>query len=178
MTWFSLLTHCQPKIIIPGRKISEDEDIQRFLDPDPYLGYEFEKHMKNEKFPDEPDIRRRCVEFVIGLVKELRNRLPDNVLRLISSLSANECLHPIKSEILDLAKMFVQNDEVLTRIEFQWRKLHYTVWEKHHDTLQFWAEVADYKDATGDNPYRDISELALTVLCHIQMPTLNDCSVI
>lgn len=82
----------------------------------------------------------------------------------MSTVSASECLQPIKSGILDLAKMFEQNDEVLARIDFQWTKLHYTVWRKPHDTLQFWAEVADYRDATGENPYSDIFELALTVL--------------
>ena len=99
-------------------------------------------------------------------MKELQNRLPDNVkvLRLMSTMSASECLQPIKPGIVDLAKMFEQNDEVLTRIDFQWKKLHHNVWTNPHDILQFWAEVADYRDATGDNPYSDISELALTVL--------------
>lgn len=37
------------KVTIPGRRISEDENIHRFLVSDSYLGYEFEKHLKNEK---------------------------------------------------------------------------------------------------------------------------------
>lgn len=52
-----LIDSLYSKVIILERKISEDEDIQRLLDPDPYLGYKFEEHMKDEKFPDEPDIR-------------------------------------------------------------------------------------------------------------------------
>lgn len=161
-----LIDSLSSKVLIPGRRITEAGDIERFLDPNCYLGYEFEKNMKEGKFRDEPEIRKRCIGFVVCLVKELQNRLPDNVkvLRLMSTMSASECLQPIKPGILDLAKMFEQNDEVLTRIDFQWKKLHHTVWKKNHDTLQFWAEVADYRDATGDNPYSDICELALTVL--------------
>ena len=131
MTWFSLLTLFS-KVIIPGRRIIEAGDIERFLDPNCYLGYEFEKYMKEAKFRDESEIRKRCIEFVVVLVKELQHRLPDNVkvLRLMSTMSASECLQPIKPGILDLAKMFEQNDEVLTRIDFQWKKLHHTVWKK------------------------------------------------
>lgn len=154
------------KVVIPGRRVKENEDIQRFLDPNPFLGFEFENQLKEGNFPDEHDIRKRCIEFVVGLVKELRSRLPDNVqvLSLMSTLSASECLKPVKPGVLDLANIFVGNEEVLTRIDFQWRKLHHTVWTKPHDTLQLWAEVAEYKDATGENPYKDISDLALTVL--------------
>lgn len=96
MTWFSLLT--------------EAGDIERFLNPNCYLGYEFEKNMKERKLSDEPTLY--CVKK-----------------------------------------------------------------KKKHDTLQFWAEVSNFRDATEENPNSDTCELPLTILFlpHSQMPMLNDC---
>lgn len=39
-----LIDSLSSKVIIPGRRITEAEDIERFLDPNPYFGYESEKH--------------------------------------------------------------------------------------------------------------------------------------
>ena len=40
-----LIDSLSSKVIIPGRRITEAGDFERFLDPDCYLGYEFEKNM-------------------------------------------------------------------------------------------------------------------------------------
>lgn len=94
----------------------------------------------------------------------------------MSTMSTSECLQPVKPGILDFAKIFEQNDEVLSHICFQYKKLHYTVWKKTLDTPQFWGEVADFKDAIGENPYSDICELSLEYShCLIQMLTLSSC---
>ena len=103
---------------------------------------------------------------MVELVKQLQQRLPDNVqvLKSMSLLSAGECLQPIKPGIIDLAKMFTDSDEILTRVDFQWRNLHKVLWKKNSDTSELWAEISSYSDATGENPFSDLADLALTVL--------------
>lgn len=161
-----LIESLSSKVVIPGRKLKIGDPIEDFLDPNPHLGYEFEKEMRQCKFRDEADIRGRCIKFMVVLVKQLNQRLPDNyqVLQSMSYLSASECLKPIKPDILELAKKFVNNDDTLTRIDFQWRKLHTVLWKQNSNTLDLWAEISSYRDATGENPFSDISELAMAVL--------------
>lgn len=60
--------------------------------------------------------------------------------------------------------MFSDREDVLTRTEFQWRKLHYVLWKNNTDTIALWTEIASYRDATGENPFSDLAALALTVL--------------
>lgn len=156
------------KILVPGKKFDEKTVIEHHLDPKPYLGFEFEEKMKEYKLSEEDKmcIRGRCINFVVELIKQLRQRLPENlsVLKSMSRLSVGECLNQIKPEILELAKEFNDDAAVLTRIDFQWRKLHSVTWTETSDTSRLWAEISNYRDATGDNPFQDLSELALTVL--------------
>lgn len=161
-----LIDSMKSKVLIPGKTLKADELIESYLDPRPYLGYEFEKEMSECKFPHEKEIRQRCVCFVVELIKQLQQRLPDNVqvLQSMSLLSAGECLQPIKPGIIDLAKMFTDSDEILTRIDFQWRNLHKVLWKKNTDTSELWVEISSYTDATGENPFSDLADLALTVL--------------
>ncbi|KAK4313269.1 hypothetical protein Pmani_015385 [Petrolisthes manimaculis] len=163
-----LIDSLSAKILMPGKRLKESDALQDYLDPKPYLGYEFEKNMSECKFPEEiaSDIRRRCIEFVIELVTQLRQRLPENfkVLQSISSMSGSECLKPVKNDILDLAKLFVNNAEILTRIDFQWRKLHTIQWIQTSDTIGLWAEIVSYRDETGENPFKELSDLAITIL--------------
>ncbi|GCB66408.1 hypothetical protein scyTo_0010096 [Scyliorhinus torazame] len=112
-------------------------------------------------------IRERCTNFVVELVKQLRQRLPDNVgvLQSVSLLSVSECLKPIKPDIIELSKLFVGDDpSYLTHIDFQWKKIHHTKWSETGNTLHFWAEIANYRDSSGENPYKELSEVALTAL--------------
>lgn len=84
----------------------------------------------------------------------------------MSLLSVNECLNQIKPEILELAKMFVTSDEISTRIDFRWKKLHFISWnhKAKASTLDLWAEIASCRDSSGENPFRDLADLALTLL--------------
>lgn len=122
-----LIDSISSKIVIPG------DSVENYLSPHPYLGYEFEKETAQCRFPDEKHIRGRCMQFVVELVKQLRQHLPDSAqeLQSMSSLSASECLQLMKPGILELAKMFTENGEILTCIEFQWRKLHHIFWKQH-----------------------------------------------
>ncbi|MPC65618.1 hypothetical protein E2C01_059756 [Portunus trituberculatus] len=84
-----LIDSMKSKVLIPGKTLKAGELIESYLDPRPYLVYEFEK-MSECKFPHEKEIRHRCAGFVVELIKQLQQRLPDNVqvLQSMSFLSA------------------------------------------------------------------------------------------
>lgn len=108
---------CCSKIVFPGTKITNDIVIENHLTPNPYLGYQFEikTNKSNLSGEDEKKIHNHCINFLLLFIKQLHQRLPDNISILqISSLSIDHCHNPIKKDILSLAKMFFFNDDVLT----------------------------------------------------------------
>lgn len=84
------------------------------------------------------------------------------MLQFVSLLGVSECLKPIKPDIIELAQLFTDDPSSLTRTDFQWRKLHHIIWTEISSTLKFWLEVANYRDAAGENPFMDITEMALS----------------
>lgn len=48
-----LIDSMKSKVFIPGKTLKAGELIESYLDPRPYLGYEFEKEMSECKFPHE-----------------------------------------------------------------------------------------------------------------------------
>ena len=58
-----LIDSISSKTVIPGKNITQTDAIEDYLDPNHYLGYEFEKEMAIYKFPEEKEIRGRCVQF-------------------------------------------------------------------------------------------------------------------
>lgn len=106
---------CCLEIVIPGTKITNDIVIENHLTPHPYLGYQFETEINKSNLSgeDEKNIHSHCINFLLLFIKQLHQRLPDNIYILqMSSLS-----NPIKRDILSLAKIFFFfNDDVLTCI--------------------------------------------------------------
>ncbi|XP_050062963.1 uncharacterized protein LOC126552316 [Aphis gossypii] len=47
---------------------------------------------------------------------------------------------------------------------FKWRKINVLLWNETTNVVQFWVEVKNYTDACGENPLKELSELALTTL--------------
>jgi hypothetical protein len=56
---------------------------------------------------------------------------------------------------------------VLTQIEHQWNNFHLVLvqWSETTNTELFWVEVALYSDASNENPFSDILNLAFKILC-------------
>lgn len=71
------------KILLPTARIDiyEQEDIEKYLDPSPALGYAFESSCVENKVigQKKEHLKTRCVSFLIALVRKLKNRLPDNI---------------------------------------------------------------------------------------------------
>ncbi|XP_036149363.1 uncharacterized protein LOC118647829 isoform X1 [Monomorium pharaonis] len=116
------------RIVITGCK--EDLlkiNVKDYLHPHPYLGYKFEEKMKEARtnnlltIDDEILIRTRCIDFVVALVSQLQQRLPDNIdiLLNISLLSPENSLRAIKPSVIPLAKLMNETKDDITKIDYQ-----------------------------------------------------------
>lgn len=158
------------KIVTPGRRHSIDifkDNIANYLDPMPYLGYNFEKSIETYSLSDKQMIRKRCIDFTVKLTKELQQRLPDNIktLQNMNIMSVDHVLKPEKGmEIIKLAEHFGLNADTIDKVISQWKNIHTNKWENTNDTVKFWHEVSQYKDAGNDNPYQELCSLAFIML--------------
>lgn len=97
---------------------------------------------------------------------QLRNRLPGNVniFEKMEKFSIIDCLKPNKLAISDLAKDFVKNSLEITKIETQWSLLNTVNWEEKLSTELFWVEFFQYWDPSGENPFKELVQLAFRIL--------------
>lgn len=145
-------------------------NISDYLHPKPYLGNAFEEKMKylsTNKFISESNekiLRSVCVKFIVTLINQLKSRLPNNIeiLRKVSLFSPKNCLNPLKDSITNLVKLMKFKN--VDNIEFQWRKLHLIQWINTKSTAELWSEIAEYRDASGENPFKELVELAKCLL--------------
>lgn len=147
--------------------------IEDYLTPNPYLGYEFESHnaeLLKERVMTAAEasiVRSTCVTFIVNLVKSLRLRLPDNIkiLRQIDVIAVDRALRVVKPSFTPILEELRMDRATITRIELQWKHLVLVSWTKKDDTACFWAEVKSFKDAGGNNPFKDLSDFACKMLC-------------
>lgn len=157
-------------IVIPGRRHSInifEDNIANYLDPTPYLGYNFERSIETFSTCDKEVVRKRCIDFTVKLTKELQQRLPDNVktLQNMSIMSVDHVLKPEKSlEIIKLAEHFGLSGDTIEKVIFQWKNIHVNKWENTNDTVNFWHEVSQVRDAANENPFKELCLLAFTIL--------------
>ncbi|XP_042894354.1 uncharacterized protein LOC122268140 [Penaeus japonicus] len=160
------------KVILPTSKVDILEgNIESFISPKPYLGYDFEQHMENmhkEGFApnQELTVRDRCIKFIVKLVKELRQRLPNNVevLQKMSLLSVENALRVVKNSLIPLMELLQLPPQEIGAVDSQWHNLTLVKWTEVKDTVLFWNEVNKYKDASHTNPFNDLAKFALSVL--------------
>lgn len=84
-TLIKLLESFCDKVVIPGRRHSFnifEDNVADYLDPSPYLGYSFENAMQSLEDTKKQALRKRCVNFTVKLIKQLQQRLPENVTLL------------------------------------------------------------------------------------------------
>ena len=148
-------------------------NVRDFLHPRPFLGHEVEKQITEHRqagkltLEAETAFRTRCIDFVIRLVSELQQRLPDSVerLALISALCPVNAPRAVNGSIIPLAEVMGRSAECIAKIDVQWKKLNCIQWENiTASTLEFWVEVRKYRDALGRNPFEELVDLALECL--------------
>lgn len=57
-----------------------------------------------------------------------------------------------------------ETKDSITKIDYQWSKLSFVQWQNITNTISFWIEVQEYQDASGENPFKDLVNLALKCL--------------
>ncbi|CAI6357069.1 unnamed protein product [Macrosiphum euphorbiae] len=148
------------------------KDFSNFLNPNPYLSYGFEKkveELRNLKLLtnlDEKNLRSRCISFATVLVKQLQQRLPENlgILQKVEIISPSNVLHQIKDNISPLCEYFGLDLINIEKIEMQWRKINLITWSNTSSAGIFWAEVKKFKDASGSNPFEELADFAFMLL--------------
>lgn len=168
-----LIENLVNRVILPSNRHRVDPfscNLEEYLDPKLNLGYDTEKllsdlpkHLHEDR---EKTLRERCSQFLVFLIKELRNRLPDNVqiLKTMSLFSVENTLRVVKNSIVPLLEFFNISAENITKIEFQWSNITLVKWNETKNTVKFWAEVNEYKDAANINPYKELANIAITML--------------
>ena len=157
------------QIVIPTRRIDPfNSCIEENLDFKAYLGYETEKSFRDLKLPEveEKVIRERCIKFVACLVKQIRQRVPENVkmLQKMSMFSVRNALNAVKDPVTDVLEFFNVPAEDIGKIEMQWKNITLVQWQNTCDTQGFWAEVSSYEDAVGENPFSNLAKIARSIL--------------
>ncbi|KAL4713432.1 hypothetical protein ACJJTC_010417 [Scirpophaga incertulas] len=61
--------------------------------------------------------------------------------------SINETLKVIKPSIVEIAQEIKLDVTLIDKLICQWRNIVHTEWQCTSSTVEFWAEVIDYKDA-------------------------------
>lgn len=99
-------------------------------------------------------------------MKQLQQRLPENidVLQKIALLSVSNTLKAPKQNLRELLDFFRVSDDVASQIESQYNKINLLKWTETNDTISFWIEVSEYKDASGLNPFKELVDFAIGIL--------------
>lgn len=105
----SLTTLLGKIIVLPSYNFKEPTaDFTSYLIPKPYLGSGFEnkveelKKLNKKSIDQENQLRQRCRHFFIVIVKQLQQRLPDNIqiLEEIEIFSPQNVLRQLKDSVI------------------------------------------------------------------------------
>lgn len=95
--------------------------LEEYLSPRIPLGYEAERKLLESNItPDqEKNLRNRCSEFLIELIRQLRQRLPDNmkVLKTMSVLSVSQTLRVVKDSVCSLLESMNFSSEITAKAD-------------------------------------------------------------
>lgn len=168
-----LIRSIASKLILPTSRVDPlVSSIEEYLDPAPYLGYRFERKVKDLKdigkltCEREKTLRSRCQRFLMEVLKQLKQRLPENIsiLKNSSLLSVENALRAVKNSISSLMEYMGEQGNVIEAAEFQFRNINLIDWTNKTNTVQFWDEVFKYTDASGSNPFQELADFAMKVL--------------
>lgn len=159
--------------IYAKEKISEiisiqADDYEKYLLPQPYLGYGMENLIKEKinlkiiSKEDEAEIRTVCVNFLKELVKELKNRHRNFTKNLFFSIE--NTLRETKGPIDILLKEFKKKAEDIEKIQNQWENITKQHWDTNMDTTTFWIQVFNLKNSVQENPFEELSEFVISLL--------------
>ena len=79
----------------------------------------------------------------------------------VSMISIKNCLIVIKEPLTPVLELLMLDVQTIDKINFKWQNLTHVKWIEKTSTTQFWQEVAEYSDASGLNPYNELSSVAI-----------------
>ena len=78
--------------------------------------------------------------------------------------SVKNVLKVVKHPVTNLLQMLDVPASDISKIEIQWKNITLLQRKTTSDTPRFWAEVSNFKDAAGENPFFDLAKVARAVL--------------
>ena len=109
-------------------------------------------------------MRYRCQSFLISLFKQLKHRLPENLIlfKNVSLLSVSNILQPVKDlrKYCEVMEYLGIPKNIIASAESQLQNINLVKWINNPETEIFWAEVEDLKNAFGENPFLDFFNCA------------------
>lgn len=147
----------------------ETINVREYMSLSPYLGYLFEKELTEctLRNDEKKTIKKRCVDFIIKLIHELQQRLPENMKVLKNSMCMSVSVILKENRIIQNLINLVEGlgeAEKMDNIIQEWTTIKLQKWENTTDTELFWAEVGESKDAAGGCPYKNLFEIATKVM--------------
>nr|XP_047124193.1 uncharacterized protein LOC124806931 [Hydra vulgaris] len=143
-------------------------DCQKYIDTYPQTQKEIAR--KNIE-----SVLTRCLQFLLRLLKELDQRLPENkeIFQGLPYLSPSKVLHQSsKMPFTHLSLRHIMKDKA-QNIEDQYRKVSLVDWSSTElfenscipkDTTEFWTAVRHYKNTSGDAAFKELADYCLTCL--------------
>lgn len=66
--------------------------------------------------------------------------------------------------VIPILEEFGKPNELIEKIDNQWKTIHLIKWTEIHDTRKFWTEVINYQNEVNDNPFKELSDFAIELL--------------
>lgn len=141
------------------------------------LGCDFHKELVHISKEDAAEIQRRCLIFLIKLLTELVQRLPPNmqIFEKINLFSAANLKNNTPFQDMPFKNFINLTDDSLV-IESSWRKICQVDFSNYFDegvlsnVLKFWPAVYEFKDASGQQVFKELAEI---VLRYLSIPISN-----
>ena len=132
-----------------------------------HLGFEFEQATAGIPNDVVIGVRDRCKDFIIELISQVQERLPENlkILFMINNLSASIALSQSKPSITPLALHFKHVVNDISSIEVEWNSLQFVKFPENclGSVVEFWTAVSLLTDAENKQRFGNISQLALSL---------------
>ncbi|XP_032589126.2 uncharacterized protein LOC116804664 isoform X1 [Drosophila mojavensis] len=109
-------------------------------------------------------IRECCTNFIIELVKQLKQRLPDNfeILRQTDIFAVENVLKFKQPHIVAILEFFKISK--IADVERQYADVRLCTWQNTENTLAFWLEVLAYRDSAGNQRFYELASVAVQIL--------------
>ena len=114
-----------------------------------------------------------CRDFLFESARQVQNRLPANInlWRSMAVFSPSVMLSQSKPPLSTVAVLKLYTGD-LGKLDTQYQAVHFHEWDikGDHQAEEFWADVLNYRDSSGEQCFKD---LALFALSFLAMPLSN-----